>query len=176
MSAYGILGLTASIKVENTIISNCGANTFLGYYGGNYLINNCTFYNPSNGRRDPHLVFNNILRDENKIIIKTYDLSFEILNSIIWGPLESEIGFDITNDSQIKKSVLAFSIYKSKVNLGGTSNILNKDPLFENVTQQNFKLKSASPAKDKADPNTATIIDFDDKSRDASPDIGAYEI
>lgn len=175
MSAYGVLGQTASILMENSVIGNCGLYTFIGYYGGDYLINNCTFYNPGNGRRDPHVIFNNILRNDKKQIIKTYDLSFDIKNSIIWGPIDSEIGFDVTGDTQVKKSNLEFSLYKSKADLGGTSNIRNKDPMFEDISRLNLKLKAGSPAIDKANPITATLTDLEENSRGATPDIGAYE-
>lgn len=175
MSAYGVLGLTASISMENSVIANCGANTFIGYYGGDYLINNCTFYNSANGRRDPHVIFNNILRNDNKQIIRTYDISFSIRNSILWGPLDTEFGVDLTNDSKVLLASMTYSLYKSKTDLGGTGNIRSKDPLFEDISRLNFKLKAASPAIGKANPATATLTDFDEKSRDANPDMGAYE-
>lgn len=175
ISAYGVLGQTASILLENSVIANCGYYTFLGYYGGDYLINNCTLYNPGNGRRDPHIVFNNILRNDKKQIIKTYDVSFDIKNSILWGPLDTEIGFDLTNDSKVLKSLMEFSLYKSKIDLGGTSNIRSKDPLFEDVSRINLKLKSGSPAIDKASPSSATLLDLEENSRGSNPDIGAYE-
>lgn len=175
MSAYGVLGRTASIAMENSVIANCGAYTFIGYFGGDYLINNCTFYNGANGRRDPHVIFNNILRNDNKQIIRTYDISFNIRNSILWGPLDTEFGVDLTNDSKVLLASMTYSLYKSKTDLGGTGNIRSKDPLFEDISRLNFKLKAASPAIGKANPATATLTDFDEKSRDANPDMGAYE-
>lgn len=175
MSAYGVLGLTAAIAIENSVIANCGANTFIGYYGGDYLINNCTFYNGANGRRDPHVIFNNILRNDKKQIIRTFDISFNIQNSILWGPLDTEFGADLTNDSKVLLAGLSFSLYKSKTDLGGTSNIRSKDPLFEDISRLNLKLKTGSPAIGKANPASATLTDLEEKSRDASPDMGAYE-
>lgn len=178
MTAYGVLGLTASILIENTLISNCGINTFIGYYGGNYNINNCTFYTGANGRRDPHVLFNNILRNENKVVIRTYDLHFQIRNSILWGPLEAEMGFDLTNDSQIKTAVFDNNIYKYKANFGGNNNLRSTDlvyPQFVNPAKYDFHLKSNSPAIGKANPLTATTIDLEEKSRDGNPDIGAFE-
>lgn len=174
MSAYGILGLTAAIKVENTLISNCGINTFIGYYGGLYDINNCTFYTGSNGRRDPHMVFNNILRDQNKVVIRTYDIEFRVKNTIIYGPLESEMGFDFDN-SKVKPIVFNNNLYKLKINFGGSNNLRNTDPKFVNTGRFDFHLMIGSPAIGKADPGTATSTDLEEKSRDANPDIGAYE-
>lgn len=177
MSAYGFLGLTASVLFENSLISNCTYNTFLGYYGGKYFVNNCTFHTGSNGRRDPHVLFNNILRDENKLPIKYYELLIQVRNSILWGPLESELGFDINEDKIIGFN-FEYNLYKSKVQITGSGNLRNPDsnyPQFENVSKSDFHLKSGSPAIDKADPNTATILDLEEKSRGGNPDMGAYE-
>lgn len=177
MSAYGVLGLTASIYMENSLISNCAYNTFLGYYGGLYVLNNCTLYTGANGRRDPHVIFNNILRDANKNPIRIYDLQFQIRNSILWGPLDTEIGMDI--DLSKPPSVnFEYNLYKIKgTGFAGNGNITdkNKDPKFVNVSKYDFHLGAGSPAIGAADINTATLTDLEEKSRDGNPDMGAYE-
>lgn len=178
MSAYGILGLTAKIKMENSLVYNCGANTFLGYYGGDYFINNCTFYTSSSGRRDPHFMFNNQMRNDKKVVIKTYDISMTVLNSIVYGPnnIETEIFFDLnTNIGLIKKSDICNCLLRSKSKFGCSNNIFNKDPMFVDINKGNFKLKSGSPAIDAGDVNTATTSDLDNNSRTPNPDLGAYE-
>lgn len=177
ISAYGILGLTAKMYVENTAVSNCGLNTFIGYYGGDYTLIHCSLYTGANGRRDPHVLFNNALRDNNNALIRSYNLSYAIVNSILWGPLKTEIGFDLVPPPDPPlTAVFNYNIYQSETNLGGIANKRNTDPKFIDAGNSNLKLKSDSPAKDAADPANAPSGDLEDKPRDASPDMGAYEI
>jgi hypothetical protein len=176
ISAYGILGLTAKLYIENSVISNCGINTFVGYLGGDYVILNSSLYTSANGRKDPHVIFNNALRDENKVVLKNYDIKYAIVNSIIWGPVETEINFDfVTPPSAV---LLSHSIYKSKASLDalGPNNKRNIDPKFIDASKSNLKLNTNSPAKDAADSSNAPNTDLDDKARDSNPDIGAYEL
>ena len=176
ISAYGILGLTAKIFIENSVISNCGSNTFVGYLGGDYVILNSSLYTGANGRKDPHVIFNNALRDENKVVIKNYDIKYAIVNSIIWGPVETEINFDFV--SPPSATLLSHSIYKSKTGLDalGPNNKRNIDPKMIDASKSNLKLNTNSPAKDAADKLNAPATDLEDKARDANPDIGAYEL
>jgi hypothetical protein len=179
MSAYGVLGLTAKLSLENVVIANCGINTFLGYYGGDYSINHCSFYTSSNGRREPHVLFNNALRDENNVVIRNYDIRFDINNSIIWGPsgIETELGFDFPTLPPQNQTLLNYSIYKSKNDYGGASNKRNTDPKFENPNLSDLRIKVDSPAKDAGNPLNSLPTDINDKSRDVSaPDMGAFEL
>lgn len=176
ISAFGILGITAKLKLENTLVYNCGVNTFFAYLGGDYTINHCTFYTSGGGRRDPQMVFNNAMRDQNKVVIKTYKIGFDIRNSIIWGPLETELGFDLVSPPDADPANLSHSLVKSKVNLGGTGNLYNKDPRFEDIPKAVFKLKTDSPARDSGDPDNSLPDDLDGKTRsDGLPDMGAFE-
>lgn len=174
ISAYGILGLTAEIYIENSMITNCGANTLLAYYGGNYTIRHCTFYG-SSGRRDPHLIFNNQLRDDNKVVIKTYPIGFAILNSIIWGVNETEIGFDLSSNVTPNPALASHSIIRSKAALNGVELLLNQNPLFKNLVKNDFKLESTSPAINKGSSDYRLTLDLEDKTRSNPPDMGAYE-
>lgn len=176
ISAYGILGLTAKILAQNTTISNCGLNTFIGYYGGDYTVQHCSFYTPGNGRRDPHVIFNNILRDENKVVIRTDSLRYVIVNSIIWGPVESELGFDVSPGKLMANRGFDSCIIKTKTPIPGTI-ARNKDPLFADPNKGDLKIGSNSPAKDHGDPIFILPDDIEEKSRsDGKPDIGAYEL
>jgi len=177
ISAYGILGLTAKLYVENTAVSNCGLNTFIGYYGGDYTLIHCSLYTGTNGRKDPHVLFNNALRDNNNALIRSYNLKYAIVNSILWGPLKTEIGFDLVPPPDPPlTAVFNHNIYQSETNLGGIANKRNTDPKFIDAGNSNLKLKSDSPAKDAADPANAPSGDLEDKPRGGNPDMGAYEI
>jgi hypothetical protein len=180
ITAYGIIGLTANIRAENTAISNCGLNTVLMYYGGNYDFRQCSFFSNT---KDPHVIANNILRDENKKIIKTYELKYVFFNCIIWtdGKDVNSIFEDADpSDSNFKSALsgLSFCLVKTKIQVrGDTGCILNKDPLFVNTSQNNLKIaNTSSAAKDKGRTDLGITIDLDDKPRDSKPDIGAYEL
>jgi hypothetical protein len=174
MSAYGVLGLTADIYMENSVIANCGSNTLLGYYGGYYTLRHCTLY-AGGGRRDPHLVFNNQLRNDNRVVIRTYPIGFAILNTIIGGVNETEIGFDLSAPNVASPAALIGCLIKSKNTINGQNLLFNLDPSFENIGKLDFKLKEGSAAINKADLTYGLPIDINEKVRDAQPDIGAYE-
>ena len=57
--------------------------------------------------------------------------------------------------------------------------LLNEDPNFIDIDQQNFQLDTLSPAKDAAGISGANNVPFDillvSRFLDLGPDIGAYE-
>ena len=174
-SAYGVLGLTAKTYFENSIISHCGSNTFIGYIGGDYTFKHCSFYNPSNGRKDAQILFNNVLRDENNAVIKNYDLKLNLINSILWGTLDNELSLDI--NQALFTPIMNHCIYKSKSNYNawGSNNLRNIDPMYKDVNQWDLSLKAGSAAINQADANNSCAKDINDKTRDTQPDIGAIE-
>jgi Secretion system C-terminal sorting domain/Right handed beta helix region/Protein of unknown function (DUF1565) len=54
-------------------------------------------------------------------------------------------------------------------------NAILSDPLFEDATKNNFRLKSTSPAIDKATGSPLSTVDFYDFKRPTNTDIGAIE-
>ncbi len=171
MSGIGIWGRTGSITAINTVVSNCAIATFYGQYGGEYSFNHCSFSNYFSSGRDPQFVLNNIMRDENKVVIRTFPIVVGFLNCIIWGNNESEIGADLT--APLPANAFKNCLIKNKTSLP-TNNILNKNPLFVNASENNLKLSAGSPAIDTAY-STVVTTDLNDKTRDSKPDIGAYE-
>ena len=186
-SNIGLLGITADIKVENSLIHNCGSYTFFGYYGGNYDLRHNTFANYNIGftRNDPHFVFNNLQRDENDNFVKDYNISYNVQNNIIYGSNDNEILFDISASKPPTSANLESNIIRSELTVLNTNgNILNtghgspfnKDLLFNDYYNYDFTLAPNSPAIDKGATLTPPItLDIKDGLRDASPDIGAFE-
>ena len=171
MSGFGIWGRTGSILAENTVVNNCEIATFYGQIGGEYSFTHCTFNNASSSGKDPHFVFSNQLRNDNKVVIKIYPLGVGFTNTIIWGNNETEVGTDLS--APLPVNAFTNCLIKSK-NSFTTNNIFNRNPLFENAGQSILKLKTGSPAIN-AGTLTAITSDIEEKSRSNPPDIGAYE-
>ena len=183
ISGYGILGLTAKLRVENTVISNCGANTVLMYYGGHYEFLHCSLHSNT---RDPHVLANNLLRNDNKQIIRRYKLQYLFFNSIIWangGKDVNTVGEDIDpNPSWFNDtSGYSYCYVRSKDPIrrdAGTivTDDATKSPKFIDAGKNNLKLGAGSPAKDKGRNDLGITQDLEEKSRDSQPDMGAYEL
>ncbi len=181
MSGYGIIGQTARLYVENTAISNCGLYTVLMFLGGDYQFIHCSMHSNT---KDAHVVANNILRDQNKVIIRTYDLKYVFANCIIWKDDKDDADAtyeDATVNDTFKfkywQSGYAHCLVKTKNPIrkdNGT--ILNKDPLFVNASKNNLRINTGSPAKDAGLDSLGLTIDIEEKSRDSKPDMGAYEL
>ncbi len=173
ITAYGILGLTARIYAENTVISNCGSNTILMYYGGDYNFWHCSLYSNT---KDPHVIANNILRDENKVIKRYYDFKYILANCIIWTDGKDAIAEDVGSAQFDTGSGYSFCLVKASAPFRRDSGcIINQDPKFVNTGQNNLKISAGSPAIDKGRKDLGITIDLEEKSRGASPDMGAYE-
>jgi F5/8 type C domain-containing protein/parallel beta helix pectate lyase-like protein len=57
----------------------------------------------------------------------------------------------------------------------GSGNVSGLDPAFVNRGAKDFRLQSSSPAIGRSDPAYAPTVDFAGKSRDSTPDLGAFE-
>ncbi len=100
---------------------------------------------------------------------------FSIRNNIISGcpiPIKSNTSqnFPVTVDNNLFfGSIGKFSAQTT------VTNTINLDPLFVNPSTLDFKLKANSPAINKAVGMPMSIKDFTDFTRDAKPDLGAFE-
>ncbi len=81
-------------------------------------------------------------------------------NNIIYGTTLSGVTGTINENS----AVVAVQVNTQKT-----------DPLFVDPVNFDFSLQASSPALGMADINTAPTTDYFEKSRDASPDLGAIE-
>ncbi len=178
MSAVGVLGFTTQIRMINTCIANCGQFTFAGDLGGTYEMIHCTFANFAGtfSRREPSFALSNAdLVNANGVLIANNPLTYTIRNSIIYGSLREEILLVQEGAGTITRT-FENNIVKSQLQGFPSSNIINISPKFENINDLDFKLDTLSPAQDKA-PLLSPLItkDLEGTSRDAQPDIGAYE-
>ncbi len=117
------------------------------------------------------MLFVQTLPEQNAL---TQKFSLKILNSIVWGDLDSELQtgrfspgeqFDLRN-TLIKTTDTTQSFVEV--------NLYNQEPQFVDPVLYNYRLDSLSPAID-AGMTIGVDQDLDGNPRDAQPDVGAYE-
>lgn len=177
MASYGLLGQSSTIDASNLLIHSCGQFTFLGDYGGDYDFVNCTFDDSyiSANRKLPSVVLTN--RD-----IPTYPpnkIKAVFLNSIIYGALENELGFDLSG-----QGANSFTFQNNLIKLKeppiqlDASNILDKNPKFKDYLDGDYQLDTLSPAVNAGEffsPPYEVFDDLKEKARINKPDLGCYE-
>lgn len=179
----GIAGRASRVSVVNSVVNNCGRFTFFGYWGGEYEIIHSTFamYPGDFGRNDPTFVLNNIQRNEDDQVVATYDLNSTVVNSIIEGSEDEEIGTDITDQGvnialSFSNSMLRTEI--TELSTPSLNNVINSDSVcFRDRFGNYFELDSCSDAINRGrELNPAINVDFLGLGRtDALPDMGAFE-
>lgn len=180
MSAVGIVGYSSKIVAVNNLITECGQFGFFGALGGDYKLvhNTIAAYNVNFNRQNPLVVFDNSpYYDQNNTIVARYNLSFELVNNIIYGSLEEE--FLINNNTAglpISTPVIQTNLFRTKQtsSLNVNGNVLNKDPQFENYLTYDFRIKATSPAKNTGT-QTNVAIDIKNNPRSTSPSMGCWE-
>ncbi len=181
----GILSVNSSMRVDNSLISNCGKNIQI-IYGGDYSFTNCTVvaYSAYFSHKNPVLSVVNFATQNG--ITYTSDLNATFRNCIFWAEnstVDDELSvakqgtdnFNVTFDH---------CLYKAKNDPGNsifTAPIKNQDPLFDsiNVSRRYFDfhitLNAQAPGIDKGI-NTNFLKDLDDNNRNNGlPDLGCYE-
>lgn len=181
----GILSVNSSLRVDNTLISNCGKNIQI-LYGGDYSFTNCTLVAYSNyfSHKYPLLSGANFATQNG--ITFTNALTATFRNCIFWaenGAVNDELiiakqgtdNFNVTFDH---------CLYKAKndpVNSIFIAPVKNQDPLFDsiNISKRYFDfhitLNGQAPGINKG-VNTGFLKDLDDKNRNNGlPDLGCYE-
>lgn len=174
-----LVSLSGGIEAENCLFADAGSYTFLGYFGGWYNFNHCTFADHSQIaiRRDGHFGMTNTLRDGNGYLLDVKNLTFSIENSIIWGNRMDEVALDKVDqaDFNFNSSFTLFRTKNEEEIIPKTTNYFNLDPLFEDHEIGNFSLTTTSPALEKANPASGLSVDLFGNSRGNPADIGAIE-
>jgi hypothetical protein len=179
MQAAGVVGYSSNILAINNEITNCGQFGFFGALGGNYLLlhNTIASYNTNFNRQNPLVVFDNSpYKNEAGAVVATFPLAFEMVNNIVEGSLEEEFLINnVSNGGAITNAVLQNNMLRTKnTSFNVNGNILNKNPLFENFSNKDYRVKKESPAK-KAGFNAGLAFDFKNEPRSDTPTIGCYE-
>lgn len=182
MSTAGIYAQGSYIEAENVVVSNAGIHAVILSIGGSYDFNHCTFANYWNysTRQTSSLVLNNYYEDIYNTI-QVRDLTkANFGNCIIYGNIEEEILLDRNTNGQFNFK-FTHCLLKTAHDISDanfyTACLKNQDPLFENTSLANFKLKYNSPAVDAGNDSVALLVPYDimGASRTINPDLGAYE-
>ena len=174
-----LLGFGGAIEAENCLFADAGSYTFLGYHGGWYRFNHCTFSDFSyfSNRQDGHWGITNTMRDGLGKLLSSNDLTLKIENSIIWGYQKDEISTDKVDQSAWSTD-FSYSNLKSLNSdnlLGGDNVTFNLDPVFNDYNEGDYTLDSTSTLLKKSNINTTLSVDLLGNTRNIPGDLGAYE-
>ncbi len=190
MRYYGVYSIYAGINMTNSVITNCGQNSF-SCVSGIYNIHHCTFaeYTFDFNRNDEsHVLFvaNEVeLSDGQRI---GGDLTFRMSNSIVWGEKgfsdsEEEVLLPVANSGFIY--FLDFernNIIKSEnTDLVLVGESFKEEPKFlskDSVKYHyDFNILESSPAVNAGTTQDVVSSDLNGgfSRTDGLPDIGAYE-
>jgi len=179
MSSIGILGQTANVSATNTVVSKCGQYTIACNIGGTYNFTHCTFANYWNysNRNTPSILLNNYYEGaDGNIYIRNLSAA-NFTNCIIYGSLSTEVSFQ-QEEAGIFNYVFDHCLIKLDPTIS-TSNshyenvIINQSPDFVDAYENDFHLKSSSPAIDAG--IFTFILDDIEGSVRSTPDLGVYE-
>lgn len=180
---YGILNWQGNVTATNTFVGTTGAEALVSLQGGYDSMTNCTFANygdvaVSLDHRSNHTVvlLNYFQVSSTEIYYGALDAVLR--NCIVYGSLDSEIICDQVSGTpasvRLDHSLLKIgSVDLSFIHISG--NIVNQDPLFKNITNNDFHLTSSSPAISNGAIITAISADLDGNSRSGHNDIGCYQ-
>jgi len=187
MSFIGILGQDARIEASNTVVANCGDHAVSLRYGGNYVFDHCTFANywSGNPRSKATLHLNNFFEFENSVRARDFKGTFT--NTIIHGSLENELFLDEDDGAPFEYYIdhciikqdtpsLDDPTYFNSIILNPSSPVVDgvsRHPLFDDFNKD-YRLYEQSNAVDKG-VTSSFLLDIEGITRDAFPDIGAYE-
>ena len=184
MSAAAIYGQGSFIRGYNCVFANCGQYAGAFSIGGRYRFDHCTFANFTNSNRaTPLLALNNYYVDiTNTLQIRNLDSAY-FGNCIMYGDLEEEIGLDSSTFGGVFNYKFDHCLVKTALNMNNGLHYnevdLNLDPLFKDVTTNDYHLNAGSPAIDEGTTSIFIGTDLDNMPRPNSntslPDIGAYE-
>lgn len=191
MSRWGLFTIAYNVQASNSLFANCAENTVFITVGGQYDFRHCTFANYWNRtvRLDPSFTLSNNLiipTGDGGSITLVGDLDAYFGNCIVYGTLDEEIlysrdesvAFNFTFDHCNLKTELELTDENDYINC-----IKNKDPLFIDYSEHNFRLDTLSPVSDAGSPQVISSapadisLDLDGNSRivDNGPDLGSYE-
>lgn len=176
----GIIALNSSIRARNCLISNCGKNLELAK-GGDYQFTHCTVVTYANryiDHKEPVLFLSNFANGT------AANLNALFRNCIFWGEnglVNNEVVVEKNGNTvfNVNFDYALWKVQSNPANSTATQVINGQAPQFDSINTStnyyDFRLKTGSPAINKASP-TATITDLDGRPRAVGlPDLGCFE-
>lgn len=170
---WGFLGWVANVDMINCEISNSHEKA-VECAIGNYALKHVTIANNSSGSRNAtSLWISNGYANGN--ITTIGNTNFTAQNCIITGNMNNELGSKVYDGANFTHQFNNCIIKSEENNLQNFDQCLfNKEIKFENWLKSDFRLKEESPAIN-AGRDIGVDEDLLGNSRDAQPDVGAYE-
>ena len=188
MNFAGISAINAKIDASNCVIANCGFYGIALTTGGEYEFNHCTVSNNWRyfNRSTPTVLITNYY-NLNDTALFTGELEMATFgNCIIYGDMETEIGFDMiegVGSFQYYFDHCLIKVDDSEIDVSDPmsyNNIfINNAPGFIAADSMNFHLDSCAFVLDKGSQEIGMRFPNDilgnSRINDSGPDIGAYE-
>lgn len=183
MSYYGLLSRGGHINASNTIVQNTGAETVALIMGGKYNFVYCSLANywAYDSRRTSKTLFlqNYYISDENNIVLRPIE-ECNFHNTIIYGSNEEEIEIDKIEGTELEYYFENCLLATKTLNTNSPENrdsYFNLDPLFNQSSEGDLRVKENSPAIARGNSIWNTIYNYDiiGNTRSNTPTIGAYE-
>ncbi|MGL3000630.1 hypothetical protein [Flavobacterium sp. RSSB_23] len=187
-SNYGILAQTGKIVGENVVINNAGVASLACLYGGEYHFTHSTFNNNWNSSSQVAVLVSNFITGA---VPESKDLTQATFNNcIIYGSYSNEMLLNKKATSvfnyQFNHCLLKFNnssnsftndpLYQFETDATHYSGIiLNKDPKFFKVNQNQLNIDNTSAAFAKGNTSYLIPLDILGTSRTLPPDLGAYQ-
>lgn len=171
MSKSGIQVYGADVFMENIVITNCTDHLFAGLGGGNYSFLHSSLANYSfDFFRNGSALELNSTDTENGISVSN-PLELHMVNTVVDGNLSEELEIDGSSSTYAINSM--FKTNNSVFN--GNGNQIDVDPEFVNSSLQELQPDTLSPLINAGSVSFGNAQDLTGTSRDANPDIGAFE-
>lgn len=190
-SSAGLIGIHADIDATNTLIHSNGQSCAILTYGGNYDFRHCTF--ASYGNQSSAVRFDNFRCTDPPLCQETVyvnRLDTRFANCIFAGSDQDELllldwtageepdlfQYEFVNCAVTIEEILEPEQYPNFFdNCTDCFRITINDTLFFDIDDNQYRLDTMSIAIDKGLQLPGVNTDINDDSRDANPDVGAYE-
>lgn len=180
-SGAGLLLRNFQVDISNCVIGNAGQYAVAVTGGGSYDFKHLSIGNywSESVRETPSVFYTNAYQDGTGTIqVRNIDqISFR--NCIVDGAIENEIDYEIVQvggEGTINANYSA-NLFKTnsfeKFNSGNFM-IYNQDPKYTDAFNGDYSLEAGSPAIDQGVSGVLNT-DFNGNTRDANPDLGAFE-
>lgn len=182
-ASYGIFNYSGGkIKGENLNVHNNGIYAYFLLEGGEHNFRHSQFLSYGADGNNPAVAIKNYFTRDDGITYIGNVNEGSFYNSIIYGDGDFQIAYDtITENGTVTINYEYNTNFIRQKDLPNNSHFINNtwntNPLFENTTEKDYKIRDNSLCIEAGNSAFAVPYDIEGNSRNmAKPDIGAYEI